>query len=401
MMNTSMRLRAALVALALGATACGSSAATEDADASAAPEGATEDGAMEDGAMDDGAMDDGSMDDMDGDDHGGDHGDEHSHGHGEGIEVPGSMIVPTIALSAEPDPVSGHNLMIGLTDFAITPENASTDPVDGEGHLHLFIDGERISRFYNTAIHVDGLEPGEHTVMVEVSANNHSAYVVDGDPIMAMATITVEDSGSADPVPAADIDGGSAELAINAVADPRGGWNVEFVVDGFAFDAVNAGGEAAAGSGHIVLFVDGVELGRQYGANVYLPAMDDGDHEISAELRHNDTSPYLVDGTVVSASVTVTEEAMEAMGDATVVTASVVDGNVETASDRVEVVLGSMVEVSIESDVADEVHVHGYDLFADVSADSPASLMFVADVPGVFEIELEGSGLFLFEIQVS
>ena len=36
---------------------------------------------------------------------------------------------------------------------------------------------------------------------------------------------------------------------------------------------------------------------------------------------------------------------------------------------------------------------HGYDLLAEVSPDEPAVIVFRANAPGVFEVELEGAGL--------
>jgi hypothetical protein len=47
------------------------------------------------------------------------------------------------------------------------------------------------------------------------------------------------------------------------------------------------------------------------------------------------------------------------------------------------------------------VHVHGYDLMADVAPGSPARIDFVADVPGVFEVELEDAGTPLFRMAVA
>ena len=47
------------------------------------------------------------------------------------------------------------------------------------------------------------------------------------------------------------------------------------------------------------------------------------------------------------------------------------------------------VVITVTSDVADEVHVHGYDLMADVAPGAPATIRFTADAPGRFEIELE------------
>ena len=72
-----------------------------------------------------------------------------------------------------------------------------------------------------------------------------------------------------------------------------------------------------------------------------------------------------------------------------------------TGIELVEVSLGETVDVIITSDSAGEVHVHGYDLFFELEPGAPLDLSFVADIPGVFEVELEGSHLLLFEIEVT
>ena len=66
-----------------------------------------------------------------------------------------------------------------------------------------------------------------------------------------------------------------------------------------------------------------------------------------------------------------------------------------------EVQQGERVRLVVEADVSDEVHVHGYDLLADVSPSEPAVIVFRADAPGVFEVELEGAGLPLLELTVT
>jgi hypothetical protein len=80
---------------------------------------------------------------------------------------------------------------------------------------------------------------------------------------------------------------------------------------------------------------------------------------------------------------------------------AVSDGSVTTDDDRVGIPLGDAVELTVVADVADEVHVHGYDLFGHVAPEAPAIVAFTADIPGLFEVELEGVGLLLVELQVS
>jgi hypothetical protein len=50
------------------------------------------------------------------------------------------------------------------------------------------------------------------------------------------------------------------------------------------------------------------------------------------------------------------------------------------------------VRLRVVSDVADEIHLHGYDLKKDVPAGGSVTFSFTADIEGVFEVELEGRG---------
>lgn len=68
---------------------------------------------------------------------------------------------------------------------------------------------------------------------------------------------------------------------------------------------------------------------------------------------------------------------------------------------EVKIDVGRSVAIRVTSDVADELHVHGYDLKRDVSPGIESELIFVADIPGVFEVELEQSGLTVGKLQVS
>ena len=68
---------------------------------------------------------------------------------------------------------------------------------------------------------------------------------------------------------------------------------------------------------------------------------------------------------------------------------------------RVKVALGTPVTLAVSSDVADTVHLHGYDKEAQIPAGETGSVSFTADIPGVFEVELHKSGLQLLQLQVN
>lgn len=75
-------------------------------------------------------------------------------------------------------------------------------------------------------------------------------------------------------------------------------------------------------------------------------------------------------------------------------------GQVRGGAKRVQADVGDTVALTVTSDVADTVHVHGYDLEEPVAPEEPATLEFTADIPGVFEVELHDSGLKLADVQV-
>ncbi len=415
------RLVAALLTLTLVMAACGSETATTEGAAESSDATDESDDNMADEAME--AMDD-EMDD-----------DGHSHSHGGVIELPDGMDVPDVGLRVSPDPISGLNVFVDVKDFTISPENASTEPVAGEGHLHLYIDGVRQMRFYNTALHIDGLSEGEHEIMVEVSANNHSAYAIDGEAIRVSETVTVAaGSGEVGTEPYEAADAGDPSVTLEVTDDPKSGWNLFFGTTNLDLSPETAGTDPVPNEGHLNLIVDGENQGRIYGQWWHLKPLPEGDHEVVVQLVANNGAPYLVDGEPVeaSASVTVTAEQAEAAqsgghgGDDDAMADMSEDENIEemeergpviadanlrievgiegdqvtVESDRFQVPRDFTVTVVVESDRDEQVHVHGYDFLADVGPGSPAEIIFEADIPGVFEVELEESGLFLFEIAV-
>jgi hypothetical protein len=78
----------------------------------------------------------------------------------------------------------------------------------------------------------------------------------------------------------------------------------------------------------------------------------------------------------------------------------VVGGQVVDQPGRVPVTLGATVTLVITSDTPDEVHVHGYDLTAELVPGQPTELPFDATIPGVFEVELHETGTVLLTLQV-
>jgi type III secretion system FlhB-like substrate exporter len=84
----------------------------------------------------------------------------------------------------------------------------------------------------------------------------------------------------------------------------------------------------------------------------------------------------------------------------TVIPIVVAAGKVVTKDRIVKVAKGTNVVITVTSDVADEVHVHGYDIKKDVAAGATIEIPFVADQTGSFPVELEKASTQLISLQV-
>jgi len=109
--------------------------------------------------------------------------------------------------------------------------------------------------------------------------------------------------------------------------------------------------------------------------------------------------------TTTSSSSTTTETVS---GTTTTTTANIevprikVEDGVKTEGlDTISVRVGETVRFEVESDVADEIHVHGYDISFETTPDEEVLVEFVADATGIFEVELERLEVHLVDIEVT
>lgn len=190
-------------------------------------------------------------------------------------------------------------------------------------------------------------------------------------------------------------------LDLVMVEDPAGGWNLRLDTTNFVFAPENVSTEHVPGEGHAHLYVDGIKITRIYGQWHQLPTLQPGEHTIRVDLSANDHSPLSSDGVLISDTEILVVPGEDAVEPDIEIDVEIEDGSVVDGLQTIEVDLGSVVRLSVDADVADQVHVHGYEVFATVSPGQPALLTFTADIPGVFEVELEGRGQTIVELEVS
>jgi len=269
---------------ALIAAGCGGDDPVADSGADTEME-LVDDGAISDDGVDDAdqAEGDDHIDDADMDDADTAEGDDHDHEEGITTEWPAEFDVPMVDLDAVVEEGGVVELSIGFTGFTLV--SGDIDEVGAnEGHVHVFVDGVDMGMFFQNEVRLTGVSPGTHQLMVELSAADHSVFVVDDSPLRYMSEIVVPGETE------------QADVIIDVVIDASGG----------------------------------------------------------------------------------------------------VDGVIE-----VDASIGDMVEIRVDSAVDEELHVHAYDHTLEVGGDSIAVLRFEALIPGVFEVELEGSGRQVIQLTVS
>ena len=112
------------------------------------------------------------------------------------------------------------------------------------------------------------------------------------------------------------------------------------------------------------------------------------------------TDTTTTETTTTTATTTTTTTTNTDADKPTEVKVVVVDGAPQGGIVRATVNKDDQVVLVVTSDVADEIHLHGYDKAKDIAAGGTIRIPFKATIPGRFEAELESRGVQIAEISV-
>jgi len=177
--------------------------------------------------------------------------------------------------------------------------------VDGEGHAHVYVDGEKVGRAYGEWFHLKGVAPGDREIRVTLQTNGHSEYAVDGQPVQAVTTLSVP------AMPPAPEEVGQVEapagmdVAISLEPDPVGGANLMVMPQGFTLAPEHVNAPNVAGQGHPHVYVNGVRLGRVYSPYLHMGKLAPGMNEVRVTLNTNMHQEYARNGETLEALATI------------------------------------------------------------------------------------------------
>ena len=152
-------------------------------------------------------------------------------------------------------------------------------------------------------------------------------------------------------------------LALGVRIDTQGRFVLILDTQDFQFSREHADGAHVDGEGHAHIYVDGVKLGRIYAREHPLEGLEPGRREVRVALFTNDHRAYASDAgrAEITIVLLVPRPRVEMRaGDAVVHGVSIVEGRATPPSVRVE--QGDLVGLAWESDVARDLHLHGYDV---------------------------------------
>lgn len=125
---------------------------------------------------------------------GSDHADDHDHGESSTIvsEVPIS-----VSITAEPDGQGGVDVNIATEGFRFAPDLVDQPHASGVGHAHIYLNGVKLGRVFESHYHIADLEPGQNVIRVSLNSNDHSELTYDGAPVESTAIVVVPNAGQA------------------------------------------------------------------------------------------------------------------------------------------------------------------------------------------------------------
>ncbi|MEI2583436.1 hypothetical protein [Scytonema sp. PRP1] len=86
--------------------------------------------------------------------------------HHKTMEIAPGQPVPLVNLVVHPDAKKGWNLEVKVTNFSFALLSVNTAAKPGEGHAHLYVNGQKIARLYGNWYYLEYLPPGKNRITV-------------------------------------------------------------------------------------------------------------------------------------------------------------------------------------------------------------------------------------------
>ena len=109
-------------------------------------------------------------------------------------EIDQSLPIPAVSLNHTKDKKGNYAIELVLENFTFEPTLVDQGAVPNEGHAHIYVNDEKISRLYDNWFYLDKKHLSEvvNTVEVTLNGNDQSEWAIDGSHIQSTIKITNE-----------------------------------------------------------------------------------------------------------------------------------------------------------------------------------------------------------------
>ena len=115
-----------------------------------------------------------------------------THHHHKTVMIEEGQPIPEVDLVVYEDAVRGWNLEIKLDNFQLTPQEVNRDNQPNQGHAHLHVNGEKVTRIYGNWYYLETLPNGTNKVKVSLNTNAHESLMYQGKMIEDIEIIEVK-----------------------------------------------------------------------------------------------------------------------------------------------------------------------------------------------------------------
>jgi hypothetical protein len=166
-------------------------------------------------------------------------------------------------------------LSLSTSAFTLVESDGTRAPVEGEGHLHLFMDGLWMDRTWNTAHLLQNVAPGPHLFEARLVSNDGFEL-----PVIDRLRVHVADD---------------RPDALITYPGPRwrmdSDFDLSFEAENFTLDGAAMDGANAPHVGHAQVWLDGELLQEDTTGFVPLSGLAVGSHIVRVQLANNDRTP--------------------------------------------------------------------------------------------------------------
>jgi hypothetical protein len=162
-----------------------------------------------------------------------------------------------------------------VTNFTLDAAAIGGAARDGAGHVHVYVDEERVADVADTRWEVTGLPSGTHKLRVALADNDHSEFGIDSTVDIAAASPAIR---ILTPAEATRYDRSAARMT--------------FEVRDFTMADPEPTGGVAFARGYVLLTVDGAAVDwTTDSTGAIVTRLLPGEHVLGAELRNRDGTP--------------------------------------------------------------------------------------------------------------